>query len=95
MKKGKMFIIVSAAIFAVFVGTANAAPGNNHHGMTPHHHTHHVVMPGHSPAHIRPGEHNHIVYVNSHPRLRHHHHHRHTDAGDIIIATAILVSALM
>ena len=82
MKKTKWFIIVTALIAVISVGNANAAPMNHHP------HSVQVVHTHTAPRHHEP--HHHHVVVN-----HHHHHHHHDTAGNIILATAILVSALM
>jgi len=94
MKKTNLFIVSVAFVAALFVGSANAAPnhGGGHHAPrpfvththgAPRHGGHHVVQvlpPAPAPM----------------PVVYHHHHHHHgTRAGDIIVATAILISALI
>lgn len=84
--KTKHFGILGAVLCAILVvGGAEASPRH------------------HQPQHMQP---HHVVHVNHVPRpVSHHchdchvhhvyHHDHHSNAGDIIIATAILLSALM
>jgi hypothetical protein len=94
MKKTNLFITSVAVAAALCVGSANAAPnrgGGNHaprqfvthtHG-APRSGGHHHVTHHHNPAPT--------PVVVSH----HHHHHHGARTGDFIIATAILLSALI
>ena len=91
MKKTSKFLMAGVIAAVLSAGSANAAPAHNggHNAPKPHtvvqvqpatHHGHHNIA-HHGPHH--------------HPRPQHHHHHHHTQTGDFIIATAILISALM
>ncbi len=96
MKKTNLFLTSVAVVAALCVGSANAAPnhGGGHHAPRPfvththgaprhggHHVTHHNPPP--APVHV------------SHHHNHHHHHHHGAHTGDWIIATAILLSALI
>jgi len=95
MKKHNLFFVSVLFVAALFVGTADAAPirgGANHHAPRPFvTHTHGAQRHGghnfahHGPTSVVP------VVVSQH----HHHHHHGARTGDIIIATAILLSALI
>ena len=94
MKKTNLFLTSVAVAAALAVGSANAAPnrgGGNHHAPrqfvahthgAPRHSGHHAVH--HSPVPTP-------VTVSHH----HHHHHHGAHTGDWIIATAILLSAII
>lgn len=88
MKKHNLIIPVIAATIALSGTAAVASPGHGGHGAPNHHtvtHVYNAPRPGHN------GGHHHVVHNN-----HHHHHHRHgASAGDLIIATAILISAIM
>lgn len=89
MKKHNLLLVAGAIAVALTAGSANAAPGHGGHHNVPQHTVTHVYSaprPGHGGGH-----HNHHVVHNNH----HHHHHHGASAGDLIIATAILISAIM
>ena len=87
MKKHKLIIPFVAVAIALSGTAAVASPGHGgHHG--PNHHP--VVHINNVP---RPGHHNGHHHASSHHH--HHHHHYGTTTGDLIIATAILISAMM
>ena len=90
MKKHNLFIATGVVAAALAAGSANAAPAN--HGGN--HHT----QPNHTVVHVqsapRPGHHSNRHHDNHHHQVTHHHHH-HDTAGNIILATAILISAMM
>jgi len=92
MKRTNLFIASVAVVAALFAGSANAAPnhGGGHHAPRPFvTHTHGV--PRHGGHHVVQ-----VVPPAPAPVVHHHHHHHHgTRAGDIIVATAILISALI
>lgn len=98
MKKNNLFICAGVIAAVLTVGSANAAPG--YHGATntyrPHQVTHVQQNPRpvvHHSSHHHGGHHAPapVVVHESH----HHHHHHNNTAGNIILATAILVSAFM
>jgi len=90
MKKQTLIIPIVAATVA-FSGTgAMAAHGHGGHHGAPHHSVVHVNYPP------QPG---HVIYIGGDHHHGHHHGAPHyyyrTKTGDIIMATALLVSALM
>ena len=97
MKKQNLFIASVAVAAALCVGSANAAPnrgGGNHHAPrqfvththgAPRHSGHHAVHHSPVPTPVTVSHHHH----------HHHHHHSGAHTGDFIIATAILLSALI
>ena len=92
MKKHNLLLVAGAIAVALTAGSANAAPahGGHHNNMPQQHtvtHVYNAPRPGHG------GHHNHHVVHNNHHH--HHHHHHGASAGDLIIATAILISAIM
>ena len=96
MKKTTTFIMAGVIAAVLSAGSAVAGPGHNvgHHGpQQPHVVTHVQSSP-------RPGHH-HVVHNGGHHHAPHHHHHHHghhyyrTSTGDWVIATAILLSALI
>ena len=98
MKKCKIFALAAALVAVLSVGTANAAPANHKFGhrypshvvttVQPRHHNHHNIQHNHHNVH------NHHHQMPRPPRPHQHHHHHH-NVGNVILATAILVSALM
>ncbi len=86
-------MLIIACVFAVCGGTAIAGPGG--HGQHPNNNHNHTQFVSHVQTMPRPG---HVQVVHSLPP-HHHHHHRphyhHNVTGDVIVATAILISALM
>ncbi|MBP5485660.1 MAG: hypothetical protein J6Y07_03055 [Alphaproteobacteria bacterium] len=93
MKKHNLFIASLAVVAALFVGSAGAAPirgGGHHHAPRPFvTHTHGAPRHG--------GHHHNVVQVVTPVPVvsHHHHHHHHARAGNIILATALLISAFM
>lgn len=92
MKKHKLIIPFVAAAIALSGTAAFASPGHggghhgpNHHPVT---HVHHAPRPGHV-VYIGGGHH----HGPHHPQPHYYYHH--TKTGDIIVATALLISALM
>ena len=78
-----------AVAMAAFVSTgAIAKPMPSHSAPKPHNnHTVHMVNHAHKPA----------PHAQHHPKpvvVHHHHHNNHTDFGDVLIAFAILATAL-
>lgn len=88
MKKTKLLAIAAAFVAILSVGTANAAPHTPGGG---HRHPTHVVTVVQNHHHHGP-QHHHAPAPQ--PR-HHHHHHHHSNAGNIFLATAILISAFM
>lgn len=84
MKKTKLLVLASVLVAVLSVGTADAAPSNHRMG---HHQPTHVVTVVQNNHH---GHHHHVK-----PTHHHHHHHHHHNAGNIFLATAILISAFM
>lgn len=100
MKTHNLFIAAGVVAAALMAGaSANAAPlhGGSHY--THVYQTQHSQPAPRQAAHHGSGHHHshhgggHAVVV-THPHHHHHHHHNHT-AGNIILATALLVSAFM
>lgn len=101
MKSHNLFIAAGVVAAALTMGAgANAAPlhGGSHY--THVYQTQHV-QPGPRPAAHHGGHHHnghhsggHTVVVTHQPHHHHHHHHSNT-AGNIILATALLISAFM
>ena len=95
MKKTKTFLIAGVIAAVLSAGSAVAAPGHNGGHNAPQQHT--VVHVQSAP---RPG-HNHVAHNGGHHHVPAHHHHHHsnchrcTNTGDFVIATAILLSALI
>lgn len=89
MKKSHLLLVVGAVIAAVSVGSANAAPVHGGHNVVSHHTVTHVQT---AP---RPGHNHHSGHHGGHHHVVHHHHHHNNTAGNIILATAILISAFM
>ena len=97
MKKTNLFLTSVAVAAALAVGSANAAPnrgGGNHHAPRPFvTHTHGAPRHGgHPTAHHNPPPAPMPVQVSHH---HHHHHHHGVRTGDWIVATAILLSAII
>ena len=96
MKKQNLFITSVAVVAALCVGAANAAP--NHGGGHGGHNasrpvvTHVHNAPRHGGHHTA---HHHHHHTPTPVVVSHHHHHHGADAGDFLIATAILISALI
>lgn len=94
MKKTTTFVMAGVIAAVLSAGSAVAAPMHGgHHGPQPSH----VVTHVHSAP--RPGHH-HVVHNGGHNHAPHHHHHHghhyyRTSTGDWVIATAILLSALI
>ena len=77
----KCFSLVMVGVVAACLSSGAAFAGHGHGGA---HHSHNA----HTVVHVMPASH-------PHHHMRPHHHHHHADAGDFVIATAILISALM
>ena len=80
----KCFSLVMVGVVAACLSSGAAFAGHGHGGA---HHSHNA-QPSHRVVHVVPASH-------PHHHMRPHHHHHHADAGDFVIATAILISALM
>lgn len=98
MKSHNLFIAAGVVAATLMAGSAaNAAPTHGGSHYTHVYQTQHV-QPAPRPAAHHGGHHHshhgggHTVAVTHQPH--HHHHHNHT-AGNIILATALLVSAFM
>ncbi len=78
----KCFSLVMVGVVAACLSSGSAFAGHGHGGV-------HHSQPSHTVVHVAPAPHSH------HHVRPHHHHHHHADTGDFIIATAILISALM
>ena len=86
MKKSRLLLVAGAVAVFLSAGSAVAAPvhGGHHYGSRP---TVTYVQSAPRPAQHHGGGHHNVVH--------HHHHHHNNTAGNIILATAILVSAFM
>ena len=90
MKKHNLLLAAGAVAVALGTGSAVAAPAHDGHHGPNHHpvvHVNNAPRPGHNNGH----QHHHASSHHHH----HHHHHHGTTTGDLIIATAILISAMM
>lgn len=102
MKTKNLFIAAGVIATALTVGSANAAPAHGGAKPAPSHTVTHV-QPAPRPA--QPNKHHNAHHHNNHhngghhtvvvTKPEHHHHHHHSDTGSIVLATAILISALM
>ncbi len=100
MKSHNLFIAAGVVAAALTMGAgANAAPlhgGSNYAHVYQTQHIQTSPRPGHHVGHHHNGHHSggHTVVVTHQPHHHHHHHHSNT-AGNIILATALLISAFM
>lgn len=99
MKKSRLLLGIGAIAVALSCGAANAAPLHAGSRYTDVYRTQHV-QPAPRPVARHGGGHHHSHHggghavVVTHPHHHHHHHHSNT-AGNIILATALLISAFM
>ena len=100
MKSKNLFIAAGVVAATLMAGSANAAPNHGGSNYTHVYQTQHVQPAPRPAAHHGGGHHSghhsggHTVVVTQ-PHHHHHHHHHGTNAGNIILATAILISAFM
>lgn len=90
MKKSKLLLTVCAVVACLAAGSANAAPGHGGHNHMP---SGHVVTHVHNAPH--PGHHTHHHGGHHHNNQVVHHYHHSNNTGSFILATAILISALI